>query len=114
MRLEPLMSLYAEYCKERGIKHVIESDVAFCTYFFLQDGAYIEDIYVKPDYRKSDIASQMADQVAVIAKEKGFNKLYGSVVPTAKGSSESLKVLFAYGMRLDSAGPNAIITVKDI
>jgi len=56
----------------------------------------------------------MADQVAVIAKEKGFNKLYGSVVPTAKGSSESLKVLFAYGMRLDSAGPNAIITVKDI
>ncbi len=108
------MSLYAEYLKERGIKQIIESDVAFCTFFCLQDGVYIEDIYVKPDYRKSNIASDMADQVAVIAKQKGFSKLYGSVVPNAAGSSDSLKVLFAYGMRLDSAGPNAIITVKDI
>ena len=44
----------------------------------------------------------MADAIVQDAKEQGANKLLGSVVPSAKGSTESLKVLIAYGMALES------------
>lgn len=108
------MSLFGDYIKERLSKEIVENDLGFCTYFFLQDGVYIEDLYVRPEYRKGHIAAKLADQVAEIAKEKGFKKMYGSVRPSSKGSTDSLKVLFAYGMRLDSAGPDAVITVKEI
>ena len=108
------MSLYAEYIQERLGKHIIESDKGFATYTFLQDGVYIEDIFVHKDHRQTKEASRMADQIAEIAKEKGFKKMYGSVKPTANHSTSSLKVLLAYGFRLIESGPDAILLVKEI
>jgi ribosomal protein S18 acetylase RimI-like enzyme len=108
------MSLHADYIKERGTKEIIESEKGFLTYFFVNDGVYIEDLYISPAHRKSHLASQMADQVAAIAKEKGYYKMYGSVAPSAQGSTDSLRVLLAYGMKLDSAGPNAVILAKEL
>lgn len=108
------MSLYGDYIKERLNKEIVESDVGFCTYFFVQDGVYIEDLYVKPEYRKGHIAANLADQVAEIAKQKGYKKMYGSVQPSSQGSTASLRVLLAYGMELESAQPNAIIMSKGI
>ena len=108
------MSLFGDYIKERLNKEIVESDVGLCTYFFVQDGVYIEDLYVRPEYRKGHIASELADQVAEIARQKGYTKMYGSVVPSSKGSTSSLKVLLAYGMELESAQQNAIIMSKGI
>lgn len=108
------MSHFSNYTNERGIKQIIESEKGFVTYFFVNDGVYIEDLYIAPEYRKSGCAAEMGDQVAAIAKEKGYYKMYGSVVPSAAGSTDSLRVLLAYGMKLDSAGPNAVILAKDL
>lgn len=108
------MSLYAQYILEREGKQIVEDAQGFATYFYLADGVYIENIYVNPEHRKSGCASRYADQIADIAKAKGFTKMYGSVKPSANGSTESLQVLFAYGFKLDSAAPNAIIAVKEI
>lgn len=108
------MSLYADYINERTGKEIVESDKGFATYYFHKDGCYIEDIYVQPDYRKSGEASNMANKIAEIAKSKGINKLYGTVCPSANNSTDSLKVLLAYGFKLDSSISNLIALVKEI
>lgn len=107
-------SLFGEYIKERLNKDIIEDSRGFATYFFINDGVYIEDIYVRPEHRQSGVASQFADEIAKIAKEKGYSKMYGSVAPSARHSTSSLKVLLAYGFELSSATNNAIFLVKEI
>lgn len=108
------MSLYAQYIAERENKNIVEDDKGFATYIFVNDGVYIQDIYVHPDYRHERRASIYADQIAAIAKEKGLNKMYGSVMPSSNGSTSSLKVLLAYGFRLQSSESNAIFMVKEL
>lgn len=109
------MSLYAEYLKSRTEDQILEADHGFATYRFLDDGSvYILDIYVRPEFRKTGLARGLADQIKEIARLKGCLKMVGSVVPSAKGSTESLSVLIAYGMRLDSSTNNFILFSKEI
>ena len=49
-----------------------------------------------------------------LQKEKGYKKLFRSVVPQILGSTESLRVLLAYGFKLDSSAVNLIVFVKEI
>lgn len=110
--MEP--SLYSLYLYEREGINILESDKGFATYYFLTDGCYIKDIFVKTEFRKEGIASLMADQISSIAKSKGYDKLYGTVCPTANGSNDSMKVLIAYGFILDSSSNNFIVFRKNI
>ena len=112
------MSMYADYIKERLGDDSIETEEGFCTYRFLEHNGlpavYIIDIYVRPFLRKGNVASDLADRVAAIAKEKECKIMIGTVVPSAKGSTDSLRVLLGYGMQLDSASQNLIIFKKGI
>lgn len=108
------MSLYAQYIKERENKEIVETEEGFATYFYIDSGVYIQDIYVHPESRHANVASKFADLIAFKAKNNGYTKMYGSIVPSTKHSTDSLKVLLAYGFRLESAEHNAIIMVKDI
>lgn len=109
------MSLYSQYVAERSNKSVVETEKGFATYLFTNDNkVYIEDIYVVPEHRNSNEASQMADHIIALAKDRGCTKVLGSVVPTATNSTDSLKVLLAYGMKLDSATNDFILFSKDI
>lgn len=109
------MSLYAKYVQEKTNKFVVETDYAFATYCYPRDGeVYIEDIYVIPECRMTDVASKMADRIVEEAKRKGCTKLLGSVVPSNKGSTASMKVLLAYGMRLQSCVNDFVIFEKEI
>jgi ribosomal protein S18 acetylase RimI-like enzyme len=109
------MSLYANYVKERSGKEIVESEQGFATYSFTEDkGVYIEDIYVLPDFRQLGAASALADEVVARALKEGCDKLYGTVCPTAKNSTASLKVLLGYGMRLHSSKDNLVVFIKDL
>lgn len=108
------MSLLADYFKEKGLKEIIEDENGFATYMFLPEGVYIEDIYVRPEARKSGHASKYADQIAEIARAKGFSKMFGSVVPSSNGSADSFRVLLAYGFQPNKCTNNLVIFVKDI
>jgi len=108
------MSMYGEYIKERENIEILENDKGFATYYFINNGCYIRDIYIKSDYRKDGEASKLADEISKIAKEKGCNKLIGSICPSTNGSTDSLKVLLAYGFKLDSATNNFIALIKEI
>lgn len=110
-----LMSLYSKYLTERTNDLILEINHGFVTYRMLPDqkAVYIVDIYVDSDFRKAGTASQMADEVAKIAKKEGFTKMLGSVVPSNKNSTDSLRVLLAYGMKLQSSAQDFIIFEKE-
>ena len=112
------MSLYGDYVNERKGYFIIEDDKGFATYgeMLLEDQTvmYIEEIYVKPEFRKGKQASRYADEISLIAKNKGIKLLLGSVDPNCNYSHESLLVLLGYGFKLYSAENNLIWFVKEI
>lgn len=107
-------SNYARYIREREGKHIVEDDYGFATYIYLDEHCYIEDIFVRKEFRTQGHASRYADQIAEEAKQKGFKKLLGSVCPQAMGADQSLKVLQAYGFKLLSSDKNLIYLEKEI
>ncbi len=110
------MSLYGDYLVERTNDQILENEYGFATYRFLENckTVYIVDIYVIPEARVKGIATDMADQIEKIAKERGCIDMIGTVLPSAKGSTASLAVLLAYGMKLHSSAQDAIILRKEI
>jgi ribosomal protein S18 acetylase RimI-like enzyme len=108
------MSNYSKYLAEKTDCNIIEDERGFATYRFTSDSVYIVDIYVSPDFRHHDIASQMADKIGEIAKEKGIRKMLGSVNINTKDPTSSLKVLLAYGFKVNSSTTNFLLLEKDL
>lgn len=110
------MSLYADYIKERTTDHILETDIGFAHYRYIDDNktCYIVDIYTQPECRQKGEAAALADQIVLEARSKGATTLLGSVQPSAKNSTTSLKVLLAYGFQLAFASQDAIFLRKEI
>lgn len=79
-----------------------------------QKTVYITDVFVESDFRKAGTASQLGDEIAKIAKKEGYTKMLGSIVPSLKGSTESMKFLLSYGMKLQSCTENFIFFEKEL
>lgn len=110
-----MSSLYAQYLIEKTDDLIFETEDGFATYVFLgKDQVYIKDIFVVPALRKSDIAKDMADHIAYLAKSRGCTEMLGTVIPSNKNSTDSIKVLVAYGMTLKSSSNDLIVFRKDI
>jgi predicted GNAT superfamily acetyltransferase len=109
-----MSSLYAQYLKDREEYEIVENEFGFATYKVFENEVYIRDIYVVPEKRKVGMAKTMADQVCFYAKQKGAQKLIGSVDITASGATDSLKVLLAYGMSIQSLNGSMIYLFKMI
>ena len=109
------MSMFTDYVKERLGDSSIETEHGFAIYRYPDDKTvYIVDIYIVPKARKQGVGSEMADYIMGIAKNRGCTRMIGSVVPSAKGSTESIKTLLAYGMRLQSSTNDFILFEKEI
>lgn len=110
-----MSSLYAQYIKEREEKDIIESDEGFATYKIFDNGeCYLQDIYVIPAMRKSGLATEMADKVVAIAKEKGCHTLIGSVCLDTNNTTRNMKVFLAYGMQIHKVIGSLIFLTKKI
>jgi GNAT superfamily N-acetyltransferase len=109
------LSLFGDYIRERLGKEIVETDDGFATYYFPEPGCcYIEDIYVRPEARRTGAGSRLADQVTEIALSKGSDRLIGSVDPKAFGSTDSMKALLAYGFELHGTDGKLIYLKKEI
>lgn len=110
------MSFYANYLRERTDDEILETERGFVSYRFLPDGksVYIVDIYVLPEFRKGKEASAMADDICRLSKQRGCIELIGSVIPSNKGSTDSLKVLLSYGMTLKGSSNDIIFFSKEL
>jgi GNAT superfamily N-acetyltransferase len=108
------MSLYADYVKERGVFNIVELEQGFATYRINGVECYIEDIYVVPEARNKHIATLLADRISEEAKEKGCRYLACAVVPGSNKSTDSLKVVLAYGFKVLKSDQNAIYLIKEL
>lgn len=108
------MQHLANYLFEREGLESLVTDKGFATYVINGDDCYIKDIYVHRDFRKEGVASLLADGIAETARERGCKYLTGTVMPSANNSTDSIKVLLAYGFRLHSAVQNGIFFRKDL
>jgi ribosomal protein S18 acetylase RimI-like enzyme len=109
------MSMYGDYILEHRGDGIIEREEGFATYRFINtDQIYIVDIYVKKEFRNTNVASEMANEIVEIGKKRGAKELIGSVVPSANNSTISVKVLLGYGMRLSSSINDFILFKKEI
>ncbi len=102
----PGMDLFAVYLSEREGKRVLRRPEGFAVFGYNCvpglpfDHAYIQDIFVSTEHRKSGVAAKLADEIHAEAKALGINALIGSIDGNANGAHESLLVLLAYGMKL--------------
>ena len=108
------MSLYGKYIKERLNHDIVENEMGFASFSYEPEGVYIRDIYVHPAHRHEEVASDLADQIMIAAKSKGYHTMFGTVQPSANGSTSSLRVLLAYGFKLHSSQNDFIIMEKSI
>jgi len=109
------MSHYAQYLTERTEDQIYETEDGFVTWRYIdQNTVYIVDIYVLRHCRNSGNARALADHVVEKAKQSGRKELLGTVVPSVSGSTDSIKVLIAYGMQVKSASDNLIVFRKEI
>lgn len=107
--------MYGDYLKERLNDEIIETAFGFATYRYIDDNTvYIVDIYIRPEHRNSKCASLLANDIVKTSKLRGCTKLLGTVTPSAKNSTISLKVLLGYGMSLKSCSNDIIIFEKEI
>lgn len=109
-----MTSLLAKYKKEREGKEVLETENGFAIWFCRGEVCYIEDIFVDLYSRQEGHAAKMADQICVIAKERGCKTLLGSVNAQTNGANTSLKVLLGYGMKLHAVEGQMIYFTKEI
>lgn len=112
------MKMYRDYLRERLGDELIERDEGFATYRYIdfegQPSVYIVDIYVRPDFRKSRVASEMADDIVRAAVKDGKKLLIGTVCSTAKNATDSIKVLLGYGMDFCKTTTDGLIFKKEI
>lgn len=107
-------SLYAQYIKEREGLNVVETEHGFASYELDKDFAYIVDIYVLPQHRKSGLASELADKVQEIAKRHNVRILLGSIDPKASGADVSEKALLGYGFKKSHETDALVFYKKEI
>ena len=107
--------MYFEYLIERRPEcKVLKNDKGFAIYSFTDNSVYIEEIYVKPEFRKEAVASQLSETIQQEARDMGCLQVLGSVSPSAHGSTESIAVLLAHGMTLMSSQDDLIWFYKNL
>lgn len=110
----PVKSHYGQYIKAREGFDIVENVMGFATYKITGDECYVRDIFVEKDYRQDGVAGRLCDKIKDIAKMNGCKWLVGSVQPSTPGSTESLKVVLAYGFNLASSQNDFIILKMEI
>ena len=63
--------MYKEYIKERENKEMIETEYGFCIYKINRDHVYIQDVYIKKEYRNQNKCTGFIEAVEDIGKKLG-------------------------------------------
>ena len=109
-----MSEMYADYLKDLGAKTMYTTDKGFAIYSIFDDKCYLEDIYVKPDFRGTSVATELADKICTIGREKGCKILLGSVIPSTKVATVNMKIFLHYGMKITEASQNFILLSKEL
>lgn len=114
-----MMDMYAEYIKEREnfetyvLQGVLEP-IGFGTYQIQDKQVYLRDLFVRPALRNNRYATAIANKISEIARNLGCTKMLGSVLLSTGQSTESTKILLAYGFQIQKCSETFILFEKDL
>jgi ribosomal protein S18 acetylase RimI-like enzyme len=105
------MSLYKQYLKEREDLEVLENPYGFISFKFDEENksCFIQDWYVKPEYRVKGVGHKLADLVDQIANKKGIKTMIGQVDTWAPEPTRNIKAVMAHGYKILDILDNRII-----
>lgn len=104
-----------EYFRELKGLELYEEEHGFVLFSIRPPYFYIHDMYVKPEFRQSHVAKNMADKLLAAAKEEcGCTHLMADIQPSNHTATMAMKVLLAYGMEIKEANHDEIILTKQI
>lgn len=95
-----MKSNYALYLEELSNRQIYENEKGFFVYQIDKEEFYIQEIFVKQEFRRQGIASEYDRMATVLAKEANCKYIKGSVIPTAPKSTEALKLQLDLGYKL--------------
>lgn len=108
------MSLYSDYLNEIGNKEIVEHDYGFATYLISGAECYVDDIYVRPEDRKTKKGLELANELTTIAKGRGCTYLLGTVNMRIKDPTSSVKNLLSYGFKLVKSSETMLMFTKEL
>lgn len=86
--------MYKDYIEEQlPNRFVLETSKGFLTYHTNGEECRLEEIYIKPEFRKNGIASSMYKQMESIGKEHGCTYLKGSIIIGTNNAENSMSCL---------------------
>jgi GNAT superfamily N-acetyltransferase len=100
--------------KEVYSKEVIESGNFLIVYSFTDEIFYLEDFYIRSEFRDNGFGKELMETIISMAKVKGCKKLLGSVSLLCKYKDENMAKFLKFGFKLESLGSNIIFLMKDI
>lgn len=108
------MKLYAEYLMEREKAYLLDYEWGFATYKFEGDFVYLQDIYIVPELRQSGRGVQLMREVAAIGRERGFERLVGSVDKKDSNKERMFKIMEKLNFKKIDEDEDLIYFIKEI
>lgn len=109
------MSLWSSYCWERlGWETLEEAGKGFISYSVNPPVVVIQELYIEPKERKSNLALHLANTVTLMAKKRGCSEIQTQVWVGTHGAERAMRVNLAYGFKMIAAEGGRIIMRKDI
>ena len=102
------MSLYADYIKESKGNTVVEDEMGFYEYSLKEECLYVENIYIKDEYRGSKKMFKYMSELAEIAKAYDLPCLTAVVNVLNLNANSVLNYFITYGGRVFLAQNNNI------
>lgn len=85
--------------RENGL--LLKHEHGFAIYKPLEGNmAYLQDIYVHPEYRQSGVGKELLQQAINIAKKSNKKALLGSTDTAANGATESALAILKSGFKI--------------
>ena len=110
-----MVSNYRKYVEEQlPNRFVYENEYGFLTYNINEEVCQLEEIYIKPEYRRQGKASEFYERMEELAIEKNCNTLLGSIIIGTNNAEGSMKCLFKNGFTLSHTKDIVIFLTKKI
>jgi len=106
--------MYKDYLLEREGAQVVEAPGGFAIYKLLNEGTYLQDIYVEPKLRQKGVGQHLLDSVVDKARQQGHTFVLGSCDINANGATTSMKAILGSGFNVQSINGTMIYFKKDI
>lgn len=109
-----MLDMYADYIKEKRGLGTIKSDYGFVTYLINGAEFFIEDFYVRPEFRKKGKAHELANEVYKLTDKYACEYITANISLGSNNATETLMFHLAMGQCLHSANQNIITTIQTL